>query len=268
MVRNKVAALGGTSILGIVAAVALSATVKADSAEDAYLAQVYATGVNGSPAKMVQTGHEVCKQTSLGATPGVMANALLTGSRNVNGGDAITPDQAAGIVASAIDTLCPSAPVRAVAPAPQQPAPEPQPAAEPVSQPASSSKVDAAIAKAMGMVGTDAFGPKGCVPLVTAAYNAPSTGYWTAIEWRDALDGQHKISMDQNPPRGALVFSESSFDGGAGHVDIALGDGTFVSGGVLASYPGLKGKGHYVQVLPSWNPAGDATYRGWAYPPW
>jgi hypothetical protein len=74
--------------------------------------------------------------------------------------------------------------------------------------------------------------------------------------------------MDQNNiPRGALFFSRS-LDKGAGHIDIAQGDGTFVSGGVWEGYKGLAGAGHNVQVMNCWNPAPCAEFMGWSIPPW
>lgn len=133
-----------------------------------------------------------------------------------------------------------------------------------------SSKADAAVAVAVanGMVDTDAFGDIGCGKFVAAAYGVPGIGYDTALQFRNALADQGKIHMDQNPPKGALVFSQSKWDlidgQHYGHVVIARGDGSYVSGGVSKSY----GSKHNVQVLPSWNPAGGATYLGWADAPW
>ena len=136
------------------------------------------------------------------------------------------------------------------------------------SPPQPSSEVDAAVDKANSMVGTDAFGDVGCGKFVAAAYGVPGIGYGTAKQFRDALAAQGKIHMDQSAPKGALVFSQSSWDGGAGHVVIARGDGTFVSGGIWKGYSGVAGGGHNVQVLPNWNPARGATYLGWAIAPW
>jgi hypothetical protein len=141
------------------------------------------------------------------------------------------------------------------------------PATNPVPAP-SSTKADAAVAKANSMVGTDAFGDVGCGRFVAAAYGVPGIGYNTAKQFRDALASQGRIHTDGTPPKGALVFSESSWDGGAGHVVIARGDSTFVSGGVYKGYNGVAGGGHNVQVLPNWNPAQGATYLGWADAPW
>lgn len=136
------------------------------------------------------------------------------------------------------------------------------------SQPQPSSRADVAVDKANSMVGTDAFGDVGCGRFVAAAYGVPGIGYDTAKQFRDALAAQGKIHMDQAIPKGALVFSQSSWDRGAGHVVIARGDGTFVSGGVSKRYSGVAGGGHNVQVLPNWNPARDASYLGWAIAPW
>ena len=133
---------------------------------------------------------------------------------------------------------------------------------------ASSSKADAAVAKANSAVGSDMFGPLGCGKFVAWAYGVGGIGYNTAKEFRDALASQGRIHMDQNFPRGALVFSENSLDGGAGHVDIAQGDGTFISGGVEASYKGLAGAGHNVQVMNTYDPTPGHTFLGWAEAPW
>lgn len=140
-------------------------------------------------------------------------------------------------------------------------APQPQP-------PVSESRADAAVDKANSMVGTDTFGDVGCGKFVAAAYGVPGIGYNTAKQFRDALASQGKIHMEGDPPKGALVFSQSSWDQGAGHVVIARGDGTFVSGGVYKGYNGIAGGGHNVQVLPNWNPAQGAAYLGWAVAPW
>ena len=53
-----------------------------------------------------------------------------------------------------------------------------------------------------------------------------------------------------------------------GHVVIAQGDGTFVSGGLWTGYQGLAGAGHNVQVMNTWNPSPGATFLGWAVAPW
>ncbi|GAB91243.1 hypothetical protein [Gordonia rhizosphera] len=138
----------------------------------------------------------------------------------------------------------------------------------PAPAPGNSSKANAAVLRANSAVGTDMFGDIGCGKFVAWAYGRNALGFNTAKEFRDSLFSQNKIHMDRNFPRGALVFSQSSWDRGMGHVDIARGDGTFVSGGVSKTYHGLAGGGHNVQVLSRWNPAQGATYLGWAYAPW
>jgi hypothetical protein len=79
----------------------------ADTYDDMYVQRVHDAGVNGPDSQILYSGHEVCKQSALGASQADMANALLTGSTNVNGSSAITPDQAAGMVQFAISDLCP-----------------------------------------------------------------------------------------------------------------------------------------------------------------
>ena len=63
-----------------------------------------------------------------------------------------------------------------------------------------------------------------------------------------------------NPSRGALVFSKGS-DGP--HIDIARGDGTYLSGGVQGLSRGY-GNGHNIQILPTPNVGRNWTYRGWS----
>jgi hypothetical protein len=129
-------------------------------------------------------------------------------------------------------------------------------------------KANAAVLKANSAVGTNMFGDLGCGRFVAWSYGVGGLGYNTAKEFRDHLASQGQIHPDQNFPRGALVFSESSWDKGNGHVDIAQGDGTFVSGGVFTGYQGLAGAGHNVQVMNTWNPSPGATFLGWAVAPW
>lgn len=123
---------------------------------------------------------------------------------------------------------------------------------------------DAAIARAESLLGTDEFGIYGCEALVAYAFGvsqaqfgwdgASETMYQTLLE-------QGEIHTDRNPPRGALVFSRG-FVGP--HIDIALGDGTYISGGVQGLSPGY-GDGSNIQILPSPSVGDDNyTYRGWS----
>jgi hypothetical protein len=261
---------------GALTVLALSPTANADNqADTTYLSHVQAIGVNGPQDNLIRAGHSVCDNASQGASRSVMSNALLTGSRNVNGANAaITDSQAAGMVAFAIDDLCPGVENRPAQAAPQevpQPAASaPQPAAS-VPQPvAASSKMDRAIAWANDQVGTDLFGPHGCGRFVATAYGAGGLGVDTAKQFYDQLDGEGKIHRDLPAPNGALVFSQSSWDIDPdtgihwGHVDLARSDGKFVSGGVD---PSIAGEGNTVAVLSSPNPSPGSEFLGWAYPP-
>ncbi|WP_418003543.1 hypothetical protein ACNO8X_27330 [Mycobacterium sp. PDNC021] len=133
--------------------------------------------------------------------------------------------------------------------------------------PAASSNADAALAWANSKIGSDEYDQL-CGQFVANAYGQSALGAPTALAFHDRLAGQSKIHMDGAPPAGALVFSRSSMDGNRGHVDLARGDGTFISGGVDPRYKFIAGGYHTVQVLPNWNPSPGATYLGWAYAPW
>lgn len=121
---------------------------------------------------------------------------------------------------------------------------------------------DAAIAKAESILGTDQFGQYGCEALVAYAFGVPQERYgWDGASetvYQTLLE-QGQIHTDMDPPRGALVFSRGSF---GPHIDIARGDGTYISGGVQGLSPGY-GDGHNIQILDSPNVARDWTYRGW-----
>ena len=123
---------------------------------------------------------------------------------------------------------------------------------------------DAAIAKAESILGTDQFGIYGCEALVAYAFGVSQAEYgWDGASetMYQTLLEQGKIHTDMNPPRGALVFSRG-FVGP--HIDIARGDGTYVSGGVQGLSPGY-GDGSNIQILPSPSVGDDDyTYRGWS----
>jgi hypothetical protein len=123
---------------------------------------------------------------------------------------------------------------------------------------------DAAIAKAESILGTDQFGIYGCEALVAYAFGVSQAEYgWDGASetMYQTLREQGKIHTDMNPPRGALVFSRG-FVGP--HIDIARGDGTYISGGVQGLSPGY-GDGSNIQILPSPSVGDDDyTYRGWS----
>ena len=122
---------------------------------------------------------------------------------------------------------------------------------------------EAAIAKAESALGSDLFGPYGCEAFVAYAYSVPQVQYgWdgAAETMYQTLLRQGQMHTDMDPPRGALVFSKSPY---GAHIDIARGDGTYISGGVQ----GLKlgyGNGHNIQILPTPHVGSGWTYRGWS----
>jgi hypothetical protein len=123
---------------------------------------------------------------------------------------------------------------------------------------------DAAIARAESLLGTDEFGIYGCEALVAHAFGVSQAEYgWDGASetMYQTLLEQGQIHTDMNPPRGALVFSRG-FVGP--HIDIARGDGTYISGGVQGLSPGY-GDGSNIQILPTPS-VGDEnyTYRGWS----
>ena len=107
---------------------------------------------------------------------------------------------------------------------------------------------DAAIAEAESALGSDRFGPYGCEAFVAFAYGVPQAKYgWDGASetMYQTLLAQGPIHTDMNAPRGALVFSRGS-DGP--HIDIARGDGTYISAGVQGLAPGY-GDRHNIDAL-------------------
>jgi hypothetical protein len=122
---------------------------------------------------------------------------------------------------------------------------------------------EAAISKAEGLLGSDQFGPYGCEAFVADAYGVPQGQYgWdgAAETMYQTLLRQGQIHADMNAPRGALVFSKSPY---GAHIDIARGDGTYISGGVQGLKRGY-GDGHNIQILPTPHVGSGWTYRGWS----
>ncbi|GAA4406469.1 hypothetical protein [Tsukamurella soli] len=155
--------------------------------------------------------------------------------------------------------------------APHKPKPHVPHAPHPVTRvvsvlPPTSDYVEAAIARGKRYLGTDSFGNYGCEDFVDAAYGKtiyngiPHNG---AIAFYDNLAANGHGHSSLPAPRGAMVFSNGE-DGG--HVDISLGDGHYLSGGVQGFGPGW-GDGSNIQILPSAN-LGTFTVVGWAYAPW
>ncbi|WP_155826846.1 hypothetical protein [Jongsikchunia kroppenstedtii] len=123
-----------------------------------------------------------------------------------------------------------------------------------------------AIARGMTMLHTNDFGIYGCEDFVDAAYGlTTATGipHDGAIAYYQNLAAHGQGHSSLPAPVGALVFSRGP-DGG--HVDISLGEGHYLSGGVQGFAPGW-GDGTDIQILPSAN-LGAWQLVGWAYAPW
>lgn len=136
----------------------------------------------------------------------------------------------------------------------------------PLPQQSAATREDRAIDWADDRLGSDAYNFR-CGQFVANAYGKPNLGFNSALEFHDHLAAIGQIHSDTDFPKGALVFSISDFDvdNGVhqGHVMIARGDGTFISGGMSQD----SGTGHTVQVANSWNPDRTAGYLGWASAP-
>lgn len=96
----------GSVLLGLAASVPLAHAFTPQEQE--YIDRVHAAGVVGDPAKIAETARAVCRHTAEGVSVDEMANTLAQGSMNVNGAEAITIDQAYGMVTTAQSTVCPS----------------------------------------------------------------------------------------------------------------------------------------------------------------
>lgn len=131
--------------------------------------------------------------------------------------------------------------------------------------PPTSTKAQKAVSWALSRVGSQSYN-FACETFVENAYGTRGR-YASAIAGYNALRAAGQIHGG-TAPAGALVFSSApAYDEGFGHVDIAVGNGTYVSGGVLPAYRGLKGAGSTVQLMNTWNPSPGAQNLGWAYAP-
>lgn len=125
---------------------------------------------------------------------------------------------------------------------------------------------EAAIARGMSLVGTDTFGEYGCEDFVDFAYGRTTANGIPrdhARSFYEALAAKGLGHSALPAPRGALVFTQSDY---GYHVDISLGDGTYLSGGVQGLARGL-GDGSQIQVISAPNPR-PHRLLGWAYAPW
>ncbi|TWS20435.1 NlpC/P60 family protein [Tsukamurella asaccharolytica] len=136
-----------------------------------------------------------------------------------------------------------------------------------VAPPVQAAGVEAAIARGMTLVGTDTFGEYGCEDFVDFAYGrtvATGIPHDSARSFYANLAAKGLGHSSLPAPRGALVFSQSDY---GYHVDISLGDGTYLSGGVQGLSAGW-GDGSQIQVIPEPDIAPNSSVLGWAYAPW
>ena len=132
---------------------------------------------------------------------------------------------------------------------------------------ANAARPEAAIARGMTLVGTDAYGEYGCEDFVDFAYGRTvSNGipHDSARSFYENLAAKGLGHSALPAPRGALVFSQSDY---GYHVDISLGNGTYLSGGVQGLDRGF-GDGSQIQIIPKPDIAPNSTLLGWAYAPW
>lgn len=132
--------------------------------------------------------------------------------------------------------------------------------------PAHAADPEAAIARGMTLVGTDTFGEYGCEDFVDFAYGkTTATGIPRdhARSYYEGLAAKGLGHAKLPAPRGALVFTESDY---GFHVDISLGNGKYLSGGVQGLDRG-HGDGSQIQVIDAPNPR-PHRLLGWAYAPW
>lgn len=118
-----------------------------------------------------------------------------------------------------------------------------------------SSRESRAIGWATNQVGSGAYN-FACQRFVENAFGT-SGRFGSAIAMFNTLRSQGAI-RGGSAPAGALVFSQSKWDKGYGHVAISLGNGRYVSGGMPA--PSTV---NYMNA-PA---AGGGSYLGWAYAP-
>lgn len=124
----------------------------------------------------------------------------------------------------------------------------------------------AALLRGATLLHTNTFGDYGCEDFVDAAYGkTTATGipHDGALAFYRALAARGQGHTTLPAPPGALVFSRGE-DGD--HVDIAIGNGQYESGGVQGFARGY-GDGTNNQILPSAN-LGTWSLVGWAYAPW
>lgn len=132
---------------------------------------------------------------------------------------------------------------------------------------ANAASPEAAIARGMTLLHTDAYGEYGCEDFVDYAYGRTTANgipHDSARSFYAALVAKGRGHSSLPAPRGALVFSQSDY---GYHVDISLGNGTYLSGGVQGLSDGW-GDGSQIQIIPKPDIAPNPVLLGWAYAPW
>lgn len=95
-----------------------------------------------------------------------------------------------------------------------------------------------------------------CDHIMGLAYGFPASGSTTAYAHWQAVPSSYKHAGDRNVPAGGLAF----FSGGAGHVMISIGGGTFVSNDIHGN--GTFTETTIAQIESSWG----KPYLGWTQP--
>jgi len=100
----RIALLGGSIIATEVVA---AGTAQAD--ETSFLMDLHNIGISDveGDAALLNTGWKICTELSYGASPQELADLALQRSETTLGGKALSPDQAADLVAYAEEDLCP-----------------------------------------------------------------------------------------------------------------------------------------------------------------
>jgi hypothetical protein len=127
----------------------------------------------------------------------------------------------------------------------QQPPPQPPPPAP--------TKAARAVSWALSMVGTTNSYNGLCELFVENAYGTASNYHTARLDYQ-AQKAAGRISMSTNIPAGALVFFDNKTAGVNGHVEIAVGDGTFITSDAPVKRVNLKWGGTFL----GWSPAPDS----------
>jgi hypothetical protein len=126
--------------------------------------------------------------------------------------------------------------------------------------PAGNDRGAQALAWARGQMAADPNNPVQCEVFVEQAYNH-SFRAGSAMELFNRLQNAGQIHTNPDGiPAGALVFtSDPRFDGGAGHVMLSQGDGTYLTANYVSA--------PHIRVIPLNSNDPQDKFLGWAYAP-